>query len=184
MNYIFNKEKLFLRLTKLSKEKNICFALSICERLKRNYIIFSDEAKWGNSKTLENGINYLWTILIEKQKIDSELIKNMCSKIEEIAPDTEDIFDSENVSYALNASAVVYQGLQYLLTDNIKFMVEIATNSMDTIDHYVQIEEDMQGRGEALEKRINQHELMQAELKRQEDDLFFLETTEINGDTI
>jgi hypothetical protein len=70
-----------------------------------------------------------------------------------VTPDTED-FGSELGSYALNASASVYEALEYLLDNDNKHIFAISTYYTDTIDFKIQEECELK------EAEIDNHPLM------------------------
>src|SRR4030095_11528054 len=91
----------------LPRDKQLALAIDICKKLFFDYQKFSTENEWGNPNLLLDAIN----IAAESRlgNIDVLAVKSLLPKIDEIIPDTEDFGDA---SYALNASASVYETLE------------------------------------------------------------------------
>jgi hypothetical protein len=103
----------------------------------------------GNSDLLLDAIN-----LVDKslsQDIDIETVKMLLPKINQITPDTEDF---GNASYALNASAAVYETLEFLLDNNPIHIENVGTYLTDTIDAKIQEDDDL------TPEEIDRHPLM------------------------
>jgi len=96
---------------RLNSDKLIEFGLTICERLLPDYIVFSESQNWGNINILKECIEFA---RLSKGKILSHSgIKSYLDKLDPIIPDTEDFGDFDG-SYALNASAAVYELMMYI----------------------------------------------------------------------
>jgi len=93
---------------------------------------------------------------------------------ESIAPDTED-FDSVLVSSALDAALATCLLMRAFGDQQTDSIVEVVTLVRDSVDMYVKEMEDMDPADPDLEENILGHELMQKELRRQREDLEFLE---------
>lgn len=107
------------------------FGLDICERLLPDYVSFSENRSWGNVGVLKDSINFC-----RKSKgitQSTSAIQNYIDKLNPNIPDLDEFGDFDG-SYALNASAVVYELLEYLLDKDTSHIYNISTYMTDTID--------------------------------------------------
>ena len=116
-----------------SYEKQLELAISICENLFSDYQDFYNETQWGNPGILLDAIKLCQ--LYNKQDIDETSLKNIISKVEKIIPDTESFV---NASYALNASAAVFETLEFIIDRDQKHILNIGTYLIDTVDLKIQ----------------------------------------------
>ena len=169
-NESYNEEEVGSQLRHLSRESQVAFALSCCERMFPNYHAFQQHHGWGDANVLRSGIDYGWSWLtgggVEAGK-GAEDLRNAC---ESQAPDTED-FPSIYVSPALDAASAVTLLLDLIRDGDSTLAVDIATLSRDTVDMYVQELEQMPANSPGLEDRIRLHPLMQVEIERQYNDI-------------
>jgi uncharacterized protein YjaG (DUF416 family) len=119
----------------LAYKPQLKFAVLICKKLYFDYQKFTEVYNWGDANLLMDAI------LICEQAIENAIdinqVKELLPKIESIAPDMDD-FGSELGSYALNASASVYETLQFIADKDSKHIYSIATYYTDTIDFKIQ----------------------------------------------
>ncbi len=139
------------RISKLSYKKQLELSITICKKLFFDYQIFSEIEQWGNSDLL------LDTIKLCEQSIDYPIdifeIKSLLQKIDLIIPNTND-FGNNIGSYALNASASVYETLEFLINKDVVHIHNIASYYTDTIDFKIQEQKEL------TEIEINNHPLM------------------------
>jgi uncharacterized protein YjaG (DUF416 family) len=134
---------------RISFERKLDLALSICKRLFFDYQKFYEENDWGNPDVLLDAIN-----IIEKSKAgsyDQKHLKSILQRIDEVTPDSEDFGEA---NYAINASGAVYETLEFLLDRDESHIYNIGTYLIDTVDSRVQDDEDLS------EDEIDQHPLM------------------------
>lgn len=148
MNY---KEFVFLfkkQLETLSYPKQIDLALTVCNKLYPNYQTFVEIHHWGDPDLLMQAIH-----LCEESKADSvdrTKTEGMLTKVDTIIPDMDD-FGDEISSYALNASAAVYETLQFVLDNDKAHIYNVGVCLTDTVDSQIQEERDLN------ETEIEQH---------------------------
>jgi uncharacterized protein YjaG (DUF416 family) len=135
----------------LSPKRQLELAIKICKELFFEYQNFSEFYKWGNPDLLLDGINLSEKAL--NDNMDLPKIKELIPKIDSVTPDMDD-FGSELASYALNASASVYEALEFLIDGDTRHVVNICTYYTDTVDFKVQEE------AELTEEQIDKHPLM------------------------
>lgn len=99
-----------------------------------------------------------------------DAVRELKGRVENAEPNTEE-FQTILVSSALDAVAAAGLVLKLLEADDPELAVEIASLSRDTVDMYIQAVERLDPADAAFEKRILHHELMQAELRQQRNDL-------------
>ncbi|MNK04817.1 hypothetical protein D3C87_226900 [compost metagenome] len=122
--------KLSQQLNKLSDDRLLHFALTICKRLLPEYLRFYNTHSWGDPGTLQDAITYCESHPIAQLQISKLQVYQ--SRIETITPNTEE-FGNYEVSYALNAACSVMALLDFLITGNKASIVEISTYMTDTI---------------------------------------------------
>jgi hypothetical protein len=159
----------------LARQQRLAFGLSCSERLYPNYIVFAVEQGWGMPDTLRAALDLAWNALLD-QPPSPEVVRRLSKVVEEAEPETED-FDTVLVSAALDAAATAGLVLKLLETDDPDITVEIASLARDTVDMYIQDMEHLDPSDPSLERKILVHRLMQAELRRQRDDLYHLAHT-------
>ena len=142
--------KLFeTKVDSLSSEKQFDLAISICKKLFPDYQQFYLENNWGDPDLLLDSVKMCELSKIQEVSVHS--VKEMLPKVDKIIPDTEDFEDG---SYALNASAAVYEALEFLVDKDKQHVLNIGTYLTDTIDSKIQ-EED-----EFTQQQIDDHPMM------------------------
>ncbi|MEN2773481.1 DUF416 family protein [Acetivibrio clariflavus] len=173
----FDKDNLKKKLSSLSHKKRIVFGASCCERMLPNYKKFEEIEKWGKTQFLRDLLDKVWdhckSDLINKKDVDSFIKK--CYKV---IPDEED-FDTIYTSYAIDAASAICSLLEVCVEDDIDNLISIAELSLNTIDLFVQEEDNMDSRDPNLEEKILMTPLMQRELKKQNDDIETLNKIQI-----
>ncbi len=137
------------QLNKLSYERQHDLCLSICKKLFFDYQKFHEENDWGNPDILLDAIN-----LIEQSRtemLNATALSAILQKIDVITPDTEDFREA---NYAVNASGVIYETIQFLLDRKTEHAYNVGTYLIDTVDAKVQDDYDLS------EDEIDQHPQM------------------------
>jgi uncharacterized protein YjaG (DUF416 family) len=151
MNY---KEYVWLfkkQLETLSFQKQLDFAFTICKKLYFDYEKFVEVHQWGDAELLMDAIK-----LCEQGRaglVDIQEIEKMLESVDSITPDMDD-FGDEISSYGLNASAAVYESLQFLIDKDKAHIYNIGNYLTDTVDFRIQEERDLS------EDEIAKHPLM------------------------
>jgi uncharacterized protein YjaG (DUF416 family) len=133
-------------------EPQLKFTVLICKKLYFNYQKFTEVYKWGNADLLMDAIT-ICQQAIEKPA-DIIQIKTLLPKVDLITPHMDDFGSSELGSYALNASAAVYETLQFITDKDKTHIYNIATYYTDTIDFKIQEEKTL------TQLEIESHPLM------------------------
>lgn len=165
----FSGESVAQALASLSPKGRLAFALSCCERMYPNYIAFERKSGWGDPTTVRMALDLAWAAL-GGASIAPESLAQARAHLQTVEPETED-FDTILVSSALDAAASAGLVLQFLEDGEAARIVEIASLCRDTVDMFIQDRSELLPNDPALENRIFNHPLMQAELRRQHDDL-------------
>jgi len=140
----------------LTYQKQLEFALTICQRLYFDYQNFYDHYKWGNPELLMDAIR-----MSEESKnapLHKTKIEAMINSVEAITPDTDEYGD-EVGSCALNACVSVLHSLGFLLTKDPLDIFYIGIAFYDTCDF------KLQGKEVLSEEQRDNHALIQ-EAKR------------------
>lgn len=165
MSEVFDEVSLMERLSRLEKRGWVVFSLACTERMLPNYRRFAIDHNWGDVQPLIAALDSGWTWL-ERGQVDEVSLQDILGACQVQAPNTED-FDSVYVSPALDAACAAEGVVRLLLESDPRFVLEIATLAVDTVDMYVQELEGMTPESSDLEERIRLHPLMQAELLNQ-----------------
>jgi uncharacterized protein YjaG (DUF416 family) len=168
----FDEDRLRQSLARLDPWKRVAFMALSCERMVPNYDRFTADSGFGDSQVLRRGIDAAWSWL-ESDRVPDDL-KSVRARVEQQAPDTEG-FSSRFTSAALDAANAVASLLDAIDDPDGANPVEVASLARDTVDLYVQEIENLDPNDRGLEDAIRRHPLMQAELRRQRDDLAYLE---------
>lgn len=161
------------RISHLPKEAHLAFLLSLAERLLLNYVAFSREERWGDAQALRAAVDLGWTAL-KGADMDEATITRALTSCEAVTPDTEN-FKSQFASAALDAAVTAALVLEFIKHSDSEKVIEAASLAHDTVDMFVQEREDWDPQDPDLERKILSHPLMQRELRRQREDLDFLE---------
>lgn len=149
MNYKGYIKTLENQISFQSFENQLKFAVLISQKLYFDYQRFYEVYKWGDSGLLIDAI------MVCQKAVDNQLdinhIKALIPKIDLIIPDMDE-FGSVLSSYALNASAAVYETLQFIIDRDGSHIFNIATYYTDTIDFKIQEEKDLTE--EEIEKNL------------------------------
>ena len=170
----FNGSAIERALAPLSREAQVAFAISCCERLYPNYLAFKRETGWGEPDVLRKALDLAWSFL-EGVWPSPDSVALVRQQIQAAEPETED-FNTILVSSALDAAACANLILQFVEEGGVGKIVEIASLCRDTVDMFVQDQDGLVPTDPKLEERILNHRLMQAELQRQHDDLLDLKS--------
>jgi uncharacterized protein YjaG (DUF416 family) len=148
--------------------KRVVFMLLCCQRMVPNYEKFSADTGFGEPSQLWRGLRMAWT-WIESELVPPDL-KELRASVERQAPDTEGDFPSQFTSAALDAASAVAYVLDAVEapTDSatLELAIVVARLARDTVDLYV-----FHSTGLDSKDAIDNHPLMQAELRRQREDI-------------
>jgi uncharacterized protein YjaG (DUF416 family) len=135
----------------LSYSNRLRLIIAISKDLFSDYKSFSETYRWGNPDLL------LDIIAISEQSLVAEIditkIKKLTTELDAIIPDADD-FGEYLGSYALNASEVVYEALQFILDGQLIHVIDAGTLYLDTI--FLRIKEE----GTVPETIVNDHPSM------------------------
>lgn len=163
-----------LALAPLGREAQLAFGLSCCERLFPNYLAFTRETGWGTPEALRSALDLAWSAL-EGATPASNALSRARQAVQDAEAETE-AFDTVLVSSALDAATCAGLVLRFIDGGDIGKIVEIASSCRDTVDMLVQAFEGLVPSDPDIEQEILRHRLMQAKLRRQQDDLLALAT--------
>lgn len=166
------------KITKLDFKQQVLFAVLICEKLLPNYRQFSEKENWGDIEILEEAIVMLYQFLQDIDLNDAEL-DGIYEKIIEVTPDVVR-FEGDLASYALDACSAVSDSIEFLLSEDLSYLLNIASIARDTVDTFAQETEEMGNYDDDFDTRIAQNSYMQKEVKRQHDLLDKLAGAEID----
>ncbi|MCA6442529.1 MAG: DUF416 family protein [Bacteroidetes bacterium] len=126
-------------------------------RLYPNYVFFEKKYKFGKAEILRK---YLSTIREQIINVKSEIkFDNYESIIEKITPVPHE-YDSVLASSALDACASVVELISYIEDRDYSHIQSILTLATDSVDMYIQENENLDMNNEDFEMRIATHPLM------------------------
>jgi len=156
MTYKVFVESFKSQVNTMSHEKGLELAIIICKELFPDYQKFSETHNWGDPELLLEGIKLCEvsrTRVLNKSDIDT-----LVNSLEKAIPDTEDFGDYDG-SYALNAGAAVLSSLLYIIDKSPKYLLDIGTLYIDTIDFRLH-------ETNVVQNEIDNHPLMQEARQR------------------
>ncbi|RYU93579.1 DUF416 family protein [Emticicia agri] len=166
------------KIVKLSFKQQILFGVLSCEKLLPNYRQFSSAVNWGNIEILEEAIVMIYQYLQDIELNEGEL-DSIYEKIIEITPNVEN-FEGDLAAYALDTCSAVADAVEFLLSEDQSYVLNIASIVRDTIDMFIQESEELDIADENADQKIVQHEYMKRETKRQHEILRRLLGAEID----
>ena len=126
--------------SQLYKEQ-LHFAILICKKLYFDYQKFTEKYQWGDADLLMDAINLCQQSIENYANISQ--IKELLPKINSITPDMDDFGSDYLGSYALNASASVYETLEFIIDQDKTHIFNIGTLYTDTIDFKIQEDKEL-----------------------------------------
>jgi uncharacterized protein YjaG (DUF416 family) len=152
MNYTDYITLLKIQTNSQPRLQQLKFAVTICKKLYFGYKNFVEVYQWGDADLLMDAINICERSITNSSDLDQ--IKELIPKIDLITPHMDDFGGNEIGSYALNASASVYETLEFIIDHDKTHIFNIATYYTDTIDFKIQEEREL------TELEIENHPLM------------------------
>ena len=164
----------------LNRKKLSLFCNLNCEKMLPCYRVFSETEQWGNFAFFNSLVQSQYPAIIGGNALDYNQLE---SELQENFPHLEE-FSSEAASYGLDACVAFDEMISFLLSDDAEHVVNNSQACIDTVDMFVQLKENVEGKIEysnipALEAFIFEDEYMQREIKRQLDILTALENTTV-----
>ncbi len=169
---LFDEVALRNRLIALSSWKQAAFLTLLCDRMMPNARQFSRDTGFSISICSEC-LEKAWEYLSDGARANYQVLSERCL---ENAPDMDE-FTHKFASAALDAVLSVSKLMSFLQQPNIDLIVEAVTLAFDTIYLYIPTTDA------SSDDEIIKHPLMQQELKREEDDLRFVEAISTDIDT-
>jgi uncharacterized protein YjaG (DUF416 family) len=170
-NLSFDPARLKSRLSRLPQRHALAFGVWQLERMIPNFLEFCIEESYGGVWILRCAVVCGWSVVETGSKNLLEgLTADMCN---EIAPDTE-LFESKYVSSALDTATAAGNMIDYVKTNDVSLIVDMASLARDSADVFIQLSSDCDP--DSIEDSIITHPLMQKELQYQEADVTFLES--------
>lgn len=151
---------------KLSRTKRILFSVINSERLLDCYVAFQRINGWGDHLVLRNSMDMVYEYLIDNKVYSLADFRRQLEVIDNITPHMDD-FSGVIASFALNACTSVENTLDYIISGDVKYVMEMVTAAYDTVDMFVQEKENLNSRDIDLEKKIWNDIFLQNELKHQ-----------------
>lgn len=170
----FEKAKLVGRLASLSHRGRVAFAAACAERLAPAYRLF-ERGPNEHVRKLEQAVEHLWSDSTSKTPLDE--LEAEIEGVMEIIPQEDDFPGVwvQEITNAQNAGMAVVYALRARLTNDVQEAAWAAQVAYEALDNFVVNKEDVDMTTSGGEMRALSHDLVQAELARQQRDLADLE---------
>jgi uncharacterized protein YjaG (DUF416 family) len=179
MTFPESLERLSDELKGLSHRQCLAFAASCCERSLPNYFIFSRAERWGDPDCLGGMLDNVWDYLREGRP-SVEVLLSKKDRCLELAPDSENFpANSELAAAAQEAVFMVTVLLEFCAYPDNRHAIRIAGFARDTIDRRVHLKEGLECIAPDFESRIASDPLMNAEMRKQQEDLEELRASQL-----
>jgi uncharacterized protein YjaG (DUF416 family) len=165
------------RLNTLSFRHKVLFAILACERMLPSYIHFHNNEKWGSVTVLKDTLAFLYTCTLNGH-IDTPIIDKLKFDMEQNAPDLDE-FSSPSTSYALDTCITYLEALEYTKTKNDTHLSNVVESLLDTVDMFIQEQDDLDPSDTHLEEKISKNKYMMNEIERQNTILSVLSRQEL-----
>ena len=160
-------------LKNLDFTKQLAFAYLTCERLYPNYLFFSKNYKFGNPNILRQALDFIHHDFFEKHP-DKRKMDFFRKEIDKNTPDPGD-FRTGLASSALDACTAVMETLNFMEDKKILRIDDISTFGTDTVSmHIMNIASLDFNKDKDFQKKIDEHPLMQREVRVQSGIITFL----------
>ncbi|WP_394974850.1 DUF416 family protein [uncultured Croceitalea sp.] len=150
---------------KLSAKNKLLFAFWVSKRLFHNYVFFNEKTSYGDIDVMLDALNQIEKY-INNSTVDNDEILNTITVVEANTPDTNN-FDTILASFALDACSALIESLNFIIDQDIKYIVNVGVFARDTIDMFIQELEDMDYDDSNFESKIKNHTLMKQEMSDQ-----------------
>lgn len=168
------------RLKQLTAVQQNCFIIALTQRVKPNYQLFSEHAKFGDSNKFSDFINLAWQSLSSPHtKINFELQQE---KFEAYIPNITD-FDMYGVYPALDACVMLTSAFNAIISplpEEAEEAVNASKTSLGTVIMLLEMQHDE----ELTNDQLKLEPLFQVEIEFQETILEFIENNVINKDNL
>lgn len=154
----------------------LALALSCCERLIPNYVVFSHAVDWGRPEILRMAVDQVWASL-HTGSYDLDKITGLIEECNQVVPDTND-FTHPYTSAALDAGTAVVATLECCLDGNSEHVMDVISFSRDTIDMFVRARHSLES-GVQSDEVVATHPFMTTELRRLSEDVEMLCETKV-----
>jgi uncharacterized protein YjaG (DUF416 family) len=179
----FEPHTMEVNLSKLPFQHQLVFTSLCCERLIPNYMEFTRIEGWGDFRILRETLDWIWHSSINGD-LSTVQVKRLIQLCEKEIPDTEE-FESIYVSFALDVANAIVETLKFIEDREFLHIVDIASLCRDTVDMFIQEENDMDYTDPEFEQKILRHPLMVNELQRQNEIIRYLEScSELNSEIV
>ncbi|WP_028113859.1 YjaG family protein [Ferrimonas kyonanensis] len=170
----------FSRIKALSPEGKRLFATALAERMLPNFQLFCAALDNNDHAQLQSSLDLLWESCFSRRlKLSYEL---QLEKLEAITPepDDHDMYGVYPAMDAVVAVSTIFIAMQQKIEDDL---INVSKLSSSTVTNYIEVVEEPELEGKALDDFIFAHEMMQQEKAIQQQLLEWVES-EPNTDDI
>lgn len=155
-------------LRQLPQACQLAYALSCCERHFKEYLDFHNEENWGNPTWLREAIDTGWKLASGGNVYP--LRETLLADCMSVIPDSDE-FSTPLAGYAQDAAIMIVHIVEFIIKNDVKYLVMIAVLARDLIDAKVQLLESLNPLDVDIEAKIASHPLMKAEFWSQKEAL-------------
>lgn len=164
---MIGNDKSQLSVARLSRKKQLAFALLVLERMLPSLVVFSKDTGFDDSCYLQ-ARDAAWAAL-QDGSVDQS-ISDACLRG---VPDTED-YSHELISSALNAALAANDIIAFTQDGQAEHITEVSTLAGDSLYLYLSSLEESVVSSPEEDRQIASHPLMQEEHRREKEDIRFL----------
>lgn len=141
--------------------KLLTFSACIVKRLSSNYKAFYLKEKWGDPLIIENGLQTLFHISLEKRDLSNQEFE-LIDKIVQITPDSEQ-FPSVLATAAQDVCVVLLESLSSIPTKDKNRIISLVSLPMNSLRMYIEDAYKLDYNKKNHDAFVNNHELIQKE---------------------
>lgn len=177
MDPVFNERKMRAWLSPLNHRARVAFVLSCCERTLPHLVAFGEEAGDCSPAELRAILDAAWWYLNGKD-LDDEIpaLIDAAKRAAPASPEGSSIHSGP----AVNAGFAVVLLLETIANGALDKVIEAAAVANDSAESYAQADLQLTEGTPDAEAQILAHPLVQAELKRQREDIKLLRRTSMD----
>jgi uncharacterized protein YjaG (DUF416 family) len=166
------------QLKQLTFTKQLAFSYLVCERLYPNYVFFSKKYKFGDPDILRQAADFIFRDFFEEHP-DKNKIDFFRKQIYKNTPNPGD-FRTILTSSALDACTALMETLDFMEDKKTSRIDDISTFATDSISmHIVNIASLDFNRDKDFQKQIDEHPLMEREVRIQLGIIAFLKNIDV-----
>ncbi len=169
-------EKINRKLQKLSHNNQLTFGIMVSQSLLSNYHTFSSTKNWGNHKILDLILDILKMLSVNEITLTGEF-EQINELLQENTPDMDNFAGDIYASLAIDCCSAIGECLDFVNDNDLEHIKTIAYIATQSAEFYITLNEQLQHDMFDFDERIFRNQLMQDEIKFQNDIINSLTST-------